>query len=80
MPWLRSLVVTLDSLDGLTEAVGRQPRLTELLVYARATTLPAIASESLAALLLEGMDGDAPGPTDIRRYPFILRTCGRPWQ
>jgi len=58
MPWLRSLVVTLDSLDGLTEAVERQPRLTELLVYARAVTLPAIASESLAALLLEGMDGD----------------------
>ncbi|MBL9102621.1 MAG: hypothetical protein JNL82_16870 [Myxococcales bacterium] len=57
MPWLASLSVTCDELDGLAEAVRAQPRLAELLVYARCAALPAIASTSLEELLLEGMDG-----------------------
>lgn len=57
MPWLSSLILTLDELTGLGEAVGRQPRLEELVVHAACEALPAIASGSLEELLLEGMDG-----------------------
>lgn len=59
MPWLRSLLVTLDELDGLAEAVSVQPRLRDLLVHSRAAVVPAISSDSLVALLLEGMEAPA---------------------
>ncbi|MBZ5710495.1 hypothetical protein [Nannocystis pusilla] len=57
LPWLQSLIVVLDELDGLAEAVRVLPRLVELGVHSLSPTLPAIASECLEELLLEGLDG-----------------------
>lgn len=57
LPWLQSLIVVLDELDGLAEAVRALPRLVELGVHSRAPTLPAITSDRLEELLLGGVDG-----------------------
>jgi hypothetical protein len=58
LPWLQSLIVVLDELDGLAEAVRVLPRLVELGVHSLSPTLPAIASECLEEVLLEGLDGE----------------------
>ncbi|MDC0716651.1 hypothetical protein [Nannocystis bainbridge] len=55
LPWLQSLIVVLDELDGLAEAVRGLPRLVELGVHSLSPTLPAIVSESLEEVLLEGL-------------------------
>lgn len=47
LPWLQSLSVALDELDGLAEAVRVLPRLVELGIRSLSPTLPAIASECL---------------------------------
>lgn len=57
LPWLQSLIVVLDALDGLAEAVRALPRLVELGIHSLSPTLPAIASESLEEVLLTGVDG-----------------------
>lgn len=53
MPWLRSLMVTTDALEGLVPAVRALPRLVELAVHGRCEELAPLEAPRLESLVLD---------------------------